>query len=56
MLLPLTIALFIVAFATFTIYAFRRGIARWLGIWYRQIKQDEMEMRREYEDGRRNRL
>lgn len=51
MLYPLTISIGIVAFAAFTIYAFRFSIARWAGKARRQIQGDKTELRREYKHG-----
>lgn len=51
MLYPLTVAVGVVAFAAFTIYAFRLAIARLLGKAHRQIQEDKTELRREYHHG-----
>lgn len=51
MLLPLTIAATIVAFACFTIYAFRLVIARWLGLMHRQVQVDKQEIKESFNDG-----
>ncbi len=55
MLFPLTIAIIIVLAIVGLLYRFRVPLARFLGLVGKQVKQDEMEVRREYEDGRGNR-
>lgn len=51
MLLPLTIAVGIIAAIVFTVYAFRYSIAKFAGKAHRQIQEDSLEIRREYRHG-----